>query len=168
MINDKHYDIHHIIHSIINIKKYNYWYNEKNIYWTIHLDYSIIWKPIQFRRKKTELKTLNKIQMRFWGSRWYFFCPENDETEIVVNPVDLVARFLWPHSTPQSKFAIKSYGRLKLRLSDFSFYFFCLSSLFLISFLFLFSISLSLSSLFLYMKTDENRLVIRGIFVFEF
>jgi hypothetical protein len=29
MTNDKDCDIHHIIHPIINIKKYNYSYNEK-------------------------------------------------------------------------------------------------------------------------------------------
>jgi hypothetical protein len=84
----------------------------------------------------------------------------------LVNPVDLVVSFPWPHSTPQSEFPIKSYGRLNLRWSDFDFYFFCLFSLFLMSFFFLFSISLS--SLFLYMKTDEKELVIREIFIFEF
>jgi hypothetical protein len=29
MTDDKHYDIHHIIHSINNIKIYNYSYNDK-------------------------------------------------------------------------------------------------------------------------------------------
>jgi hypothetical protein len=85
---------------------------------------------------------------------------------IIINPVDLVASFLWLRSTPQSEFLIKSYGRLKLRWLNFDFYFLCFSSLFLISFLFLFSISLS--SLFLYMKTDEKGLVIHVISVFEF
>jgi hypothetical protein len=32
MTKDKHYGIHHVIHSISNIKKYNYSYNEKNIF----------------------------------------------------------------------------------------------------------------------------------------
>jgi hypothetical protein len=87
------------------------------------------------KKKKTELKTLNKLQMRFWGSRCYFLAPKMMIIAIDVNPVDLIANFLWPCSTPQSEFPIKSYGRLKLRLSDFGFYFFCLSSLFLIFFL---------------------------------
>jgi hypothetical protein len=85
---------------------------------------------------------------------------------IAINPIYLIASFLRLCSTPQSEFSIKSYGRLKLRWSDFDFYFFCLSSLFLISFFFPFSVFLS--SLFLYMKTDEKGLVIRGISIFEF
>jgi hypothetical protein len=36
--------------------------------------------------------------------------------------------FLWPRSTAQSEFPIKSYSRLKLRWSDFDFYFVRLSS----------------------------------------
>jgi hypothetical protein len=53
---------------------------------------------------------------------------------------------------------MKNYGRLKLRWSDFGFYFLSLFSI--LSFF-------SLSSLFLYMKTNENVLVIRRISVFE-
>jgi hypothetical protein len=87
-------------------------------------------------------------------------------TMIAINPVDLVVRFSWPRSTPQSEFPIKKYGHLKLRWSDFGFYLFYLSSLFLISFFFLFFVSLSF--LFLYMKVDEKELVIRGVSVFEF
>jgi hypothetical protein len=58
---------------------------------------------------------------------------------IEINHVDLVVSFSWPHSTPQSEFSIKSYGRLKLRWLDFDFDFFFLSQ--------------SLISLFIY----ENR-----------
>jgi hypothetical protein len=61
---------------------------------------------------------------------------------------------MWPRRTPQSEIPIKSYGRLKLRWSDFGF----ISSI---------SFPSPLSSLFLYMKTDKKRLVIRGISVFK-
>jgi hypothetical protein len=106
----------------------------------------IISKKKQKKNRKSREKTSNEflcLKMRFF------------------NPVDLVVSFPWPHRTPQSEFSIKSYGRLKLRWSTFGFYFFRLSSLFFLS-------SFSLSSLFLYMKTDEKGLVIRGISVFKF
>jgi hypothetical protein len=48
-----------------------------------------------------------------------------------VNPVDLVVTFLWPRSMPQSEFPIKRYSRLKLRWSNFNFYLFSLTSLFI-------------------------------------
>jgi hypothetical protein len=95
-----------------------------------------------------------------------FFGLENGEIATTVNPVDLVVRFLWPCSTPQSEFPIKNYDCLQLRWSDFGFYLFCLSSLFIISFFLLFSVFLS--SLFLYMKIDEKGLMIRGVFIFKF
>jgi hypothetical protein len=85
---------------------------------------------------------------------------------LFVNLVDLVASFPLPHSTPQSEFPIKSYDCLKLKWSDFDFYFLCLSSLFLISFFFFFSVSLS--SLFLYMKTDEKGLWSVGFLFLNF
>jgi hypothetical protein len=75
------------------------------------------------------------------------FDPKNGGKFKTINPVDLIVSFLWPRITSQSEFPIKSYGRLNLRWSDFSFYFFCLS---LSSF---FLLSLSLISLFIY----ENR-----------
>jgi hypothetical protein len=89
------------------------------------------------------------------------FWPENGSNDIDINPVDLVVSFLWPRRTPQSEFSIKSYGCLKLRLSDFDFFF-------LLSLFSLFSLFVSLSSFFLYMKTDEKGLVIREISVFKF
>jgi hypothetical protein len=103
---------------------------------------------------KEQKKTSNaflKVEMRFFG-------PENGGTAKAVKPVDFVVSFPWPRSTPQSEFPIKSYGRLKLRWSDFDFYFFYLIS----------SFSLYLSSLLLYVKIDENELVICRTSVFEF
>jgi hypothetical protein len=79
-----------------------------------------------------------------------------------INHVDLIISFLWPRRTPQSEFSIKSYGRLKLRWLDFDFYFFRLSSFFLLS------LSVSLSSQILYIKIYEKGLVIREISVFKF
>jgi hypothetical protein len=96
--------------------------------------------------------------MCFWGSKWCFLVPKMAIKAIVVNPIDLVVSFQWPCSTPQSEFPIKSYDRLKLRWSDFDFYFFYLIS----------SFFLCLSSLFLYMKIDEKWLVIREISVLNF
>jgi hypothetical protein len=87
-----------------------------------------------------------------------FLAPKMAVTIIEVNPVDLIVSFPWPPNTPQSAFPIKSYGHLKLRWSDFNFYFFYLIS----------SFSLCLSSLLLYMKIDEKRLIICGILIFEF
>jgi hypothetical protein len=104
--------------------------------------------------------------MCFLWWKWCFLAPKMAVTTIAVNSIDLVVSFLWLRSTLQSEFPIKSYGRLKLKWSDFSFYFFCLSYLFHIYFFFLFSISLS--SLFLYMKIDEKRLVIHWVSIFEF
>jgi hypothetical protein len=101
------------------------------------------------KKKKTELKTSNKLQMRFWGSRRCFLASKMVIILIAVNPVDLIASFLWPRSTPQPEFSIKNYGHLKLRWSDFGFYFFYLSSLFLISYFFLLSL-LCLSLIFFY------------------
>jgi hypothetical protein len=90
--------------------------------------------------------------MHFWGSRRCFFFPKMMVKAIIINPVDLVASFLWLRSTPQSEFLIKSYGRLKLRWLNFDFYFFM--SLFFVSYFFLISLLyLSLISLFIY----ENR-----------
>jgi hypothetical protein len=101
-----------------------------------HITYAAMWPYF-----KTMIKTM-------------FFGSENDGNDNSVNPVDLIVIFLWSHSTSQLEFSIKSYDCLKLRVSNFSFYLFCLSSLFLISFFFLFYVSLS--SLFLYMKIDEH------------
>jgi hypothetical protein len=92
----------------------------------------------------------------------FFFAPKMMIMPIAINLADLVVCFPWPRSTPESEFPIKSYGRLKLRLSNFGFYFF-----YLISSFFFFSLFVSLIS-FLYMKTDENELVIRGCSIFEF
>jgi hypothetical protein len=81
-----------------------------------------------------------------------------DEFFDPVNPIDLVVNFSLPHSMPQPEFRIKYYSRLKLRWSDFNFYFFYLSSSF-------FLLSLCLSSLFLYMKIIDKELIIGGILV---
>jgi hypothetical protein len=97
--------------------------------------------------------------MGFWGWRWGFLVPKMAVKAYANNLVDLVVSFPWPYKTPQSEFSIKSYDHLKLRWSDFSFYFFYIFSLFFLS---------SLSSLFLYMKTNEKWLVIREILVFKF
>jgi hypothetical protein len=80
--------------------------------------YTIYKKKNRKEQKKTSNAFL-KVKMRFFG-------PE--KTLNAVNPVDLVVSFPWPRSTPQSKFPIKSYDRLKLRWSDFDFYFFYLIS----------------------------------------
>jgi hypothetical protein len=86
------------------------------------------------------------------GLRQCFLALKMTVTVIAINHVDLVASLPWPRSTPQSEFPIKSYGRLKLRWSDFSFLF--LVSLFFVSYLFLLSLlCLSHISLFIY----ENR-----------
>jgi hypothetical protein len=76
--------------------------------------------------------------------------------KMVMIHVDLVANFLWLCSTPQSEFRIKSYGCLKLRWSDFSFYFYCLSSLFFYFLSSFFSLSLSHISFYIWkqMKWD--------------
>jgi hypothetical protein len=125
----------------------------------IHLSYTIIWKPIQFLRKKIE-KNRKEYFKSVFKLDDEIFDPKNGGKFKTINPVDLIVSFLWPRITSQSEFPIKSYGRLNLRWSDFSFYFFCLSLFFLLS--------LSLSSLFLYMKTDEKGLVIHEILVFNF
>jgi hypothetical protein len=104
------------------------------------------------KKKRTE-----KNSNAFFSLNTRFFGPENGDKSISINPVDLIISFPWPRITPQSEFSLKSYDRLKLRCSYFSFYFFSL-----------FSFLSSLSSLFLYMKTDEKGLVIRGISVFKF
>jgi hypothetical protein len=96
-----------------------------------------------------------------------FFGPKKVVMAIAVNHVDLVARFLWPHSTPQSEFPIKNYDHLKLRWSDFGFYFLCLSYLFLISFFFLFSVSLSHLSFYIW-KQMKKWFVIHEISIFKF
>jgi hypothetical protein len=44
-------------------------------------------------KKKTELKTSNKFQMRFLGSRRCFFCNKNGGNDDNVNPVDLIVSF---------------------------------------------------------------------------
>jgi hypothetical protein len=93
-----------------------------------------------------------------------FFCPKNDHKSISNNPLDLIISSLWSRNTYQSKFCIKSYDHLKLKWLDFNFYFFYLSSFFLISFVFLF---LSLITFF-YIKTDDNELIICEILVSEF
>jgi hypothetical protein len=98
--------------------------------------------------------------MRFWVWRRGFLAPKMAVMIIAINPVDLIVSFPWPRSKPQSEFSIKSYGRLKLRWSNFDFYFFSL-----FSFLF---VSLSLSPLFLYKKIDDKGLLIREISVFKF
>jgi hypothetical protein len=96
----------------------------------------------------------------FLKVKMIFFGPKMMVTAISVNLIDLVISFLWSCSTPQSEFSIKSYGHLKLRLSDFDFF----SIWSLLSFFF-FSLS---PSLFLYMKIDEKGLAIHRISVFEF
>jgi hypothetical protein len=85
-----------------------------------------------------------KTSNAFFSLKTRFFCPENGARNINVNHVDLIVSFLWPRRTPQSEFPIKSYDRLKLRWSDFGFYF-CLFSLFFLS-----SFSLFLSHLSFY------------------
>jgi hypothetical protein len=65
MTNDKHCDIHHIIYSIINIKKFNYSYNEKKYLLNNTSCLLNNMKNYIISKKKTELKTSNKILMRF-------------------------------------------------------------------------------------------------------
>jgi hypothetical protein len=91
-----------------------------------------------------------KTSNAFLSLKIRFFDLEHGGINISVNSVVLVVNFSWSRRMPQSEFPIKSYDRLKLRWSNFAFYFFYLFSL--LSFFFL-SPSLSLISLFIY----ENR-----------
>jgi hypothetical protein len=116
--------------------------------------YTIAKKKQQKKQKRMKTKTSNE----FLSLKMRFFYLEKAVMALAVNPVDLIIRFSWLRRTSKSEFSIKSYGRLKLRWSDFDFYFYRLYSLF----------RLSLSSLFLYMKTDEKGLVSRGISIFKF
>jgi hypothetical protein len=111
------------------------------------------------KKKKNRTKTSNaflSLKMRFLARKMTVMMK-------AVNTIDIVVSFSWPRNTSQTEFSIKSYGRLKLRWSDFDFYF-C----FLLSFLFLSSFSLYLSSFFLYMKIYDNELVIREILFLKF
>jgi hypothetical protein len=108
--------------------------------------YTISKKIETKNRKKNIKKTING----FFSLKTKFFCSENGGNGV---------SFPWPRRTSQSEFSIKSNSRLKLRWSDFNFYFFYLFSFFFLS---------SLSSLFLYLKTDEKGLVICEISVFKF
>jgi hypothetical protein len=105
-------------------------------------------------KKKTKenwTKNFKYISNACFSVKTMIFYLKNGSNSNSINHVDLIASFLWPSSTPQSEFPIKSYGRLKLRWSNFIFYFFCLSSFLLISFFYVFSVSLI--SFFIY----ENR-----------
>jgi hypothetical protein len=109
---------------------------KKNIYSIIRISCSCnnvkiytIYKKKQKKTQKNRIFFSNaflKVKMRFFG-------PEMVATATVAKPVDLVVSFPWPRSTPQSEFPIKNYGCLKLRWSDFDFYFFYLFSTFSLS-----------------------------------
>jgi hypothetical protein len=129
----------------------------KNIYSTIHISYSCNNVKIYTIYKKKTQKNIKNFKYIFKGQD-EVFALKIAATAIAIKPVDLIVSFLWSCSTLQSEFPIKSYGHLKLRWSNFYFYFFYLIS----------SFSLRLSSLLLYVKIDEKRLVICETSVFEF
>jgi hypothetical protein len=65
-------------------------------------------KTYTISKKKTKLKTINKLQMRFLRIKMIFFGPENGGNSNNSNLVDLIVNFLWPCSTPQLEFPIKN------------------------------------------------------------
>jgi hypothetical protein len=75
------------------------------------------------KKQKKNTKEHKKTSNAFLKVKMRFFAPKMTIIAIA-NSVDLVVSFPWPRSTPQLEFPIRSYGRLKLRWSDFDFYFF--------------------------------------------
>jgi hypothetical protein len=100
-------------------KKYNYLFNEKNIYLLNNISYScnnmkiytISKKKYQKKIEITNSESSNaflRVKMRFFGS-------ENYHNNVGVNLVDLIIIFLWLRRTAQSEFSIKYYDHLNLR-----------------------------------------------------